>query len=678
MLNVVVIANVQVARQIVGFFYLTFIPGFIILKLLRLNDLSCSETLLLSVGFSLAFLMLCGLMLGEFCRSLGFLQPLSTFPMLITLNLLILVFVIVLHFKGHLVSFKNPRYNLKLILLLFPLFLSVFGAMLVNLYENNFILLLMILIISAIMAIAMLTQKISENLYPLIVIVISLSILFHSSLISKYLVGFGSDAHVEHFIFQRVKNDAHWSANNPYNEVGLGRLHSMLSITVLPTFYSNLLNIDSTWVFKIIFPFIFSFVPLCLYQIWQEYVGKKYALASTFLFIAQETFYTEMLGLNRQMIAELFFVLLLFILIKKIKNKEKFLCFAVFSFALVTSHYGLAELFLFFIVFIPISSFALKRISKNVNLLMVAFFFTTMFTWYIYTSNKSVFDSTLTYGEYVYNQLGNFFNPASRGQTVLQGLGLESPPTVWNAISRAFAYATETLIIIGFIGLITKRVKPKFDRDFYIFTLIAICFLGALILVPGLAKTMNMTRFYHLLLFFLAPFCPLGAEVIVGAINKQKKLVGTSILIVLVLIPYFLFQTSFIYEAVRSQSWSLPLSKYRLGIRLYTSFAFVTEHEVFGARWLSQHDIENHRLFADYHIFSVIVGYGMINEIDTLTNITQPEKDSLIYLGTLNTIFELVIYNGAWNTTDILESNFKFSNKIYSNGDCQIYHMANR
>jgi len=81
----------------------------------------------------------------------------------------------------------------------------------------------------------------------------------------------------------------------------------MLSITILPTIYSSLLNIDPTWTYKILYPPIFSFVPLILFKLWQRKLGSMKAFVASFLLVAQNTFYTEMLGLNRQMIGDLFF-----------------------------------------------------------------------------------------------------------------------------------------------------------------------------------------------------------------------------------------------------------------------------------------------------------------------------------------------------------------------------------
>ncbi|MFN3284467.1 MAG: hypothetical protein ACK40Q_09580, partial [Pseudothermotoga sp.] len=179
--------------------------------------------------------------------------------------------------------------------------------------------LLMIIAISLLFIIGVFSKRLlPSELYPFAILMIAIALIYHSSFISSYLVTFGSDVAVEHFVFKITQNTAYWGSPNPYFEhIGYGRIHSMLSVTILPTIYSSLLNIDSTWVFKSIFPLIFSFVPLGLYQIWKGYVGKKYAFISAFLFMSYETFYTEMLGLNRQMIAELFFVLLLLVIVNK-------------------------------------------------------------------------------------------------------------------------------------------------------------------------------------------------------------------------------------------------------------------------------------------------------------------------------------------------------------------------
>ena len=65
----------------------------------------------------------------------------------------------------------------------------------------------------------------------------------------------------------------------------------MASITILPTIFSTFLNIEETLIFKIIFPVIFSLVPIGLYQLYHPHWGKKVAFISCILFIVSFEFY---------------------------------------------------------------------------------------------------------------------------------------------------------------------------------------------------------------------------------------------------------------------------------------------------------------------------------------------------------------------------------------------------
>jgi uncharacterized membrane protein len=432
---------------------------------------------------------------------------------------------------------------------------------------------------------------------------------------------------------------------------------------------------DASLVLKLLYPFIFSCVPVGLYKLWQKEVGAKKAFIAAFLFMSFNTFYTEMLGLNRQMIAELFFVLLLLVIFNKdMKSFNRMVCFMIFSFALIVSHYSLAEIFLVFISTFFILSIIFKHQNKNVAASMIIFFLVSMFAWYIYTSSSAVFESLLTFGDYVLRQLVDFFNPMSRGPYVLRGLGLEAPPSIWNAIGRAFAYITEALIAIGFVGILLKRVKRGFSRYYFMLSLIAMIVLFALILVPGLASTINMTRFYHILLFLLAPFCVIGAEVILSSVSKQRTALYSSILLLFVLVPYFLFQTGFVYEVAGVESWSVPLSKYRMDNQiLMCTFAYINGWKTSGALWLNGHvDVQTARIYKDWSAHE-LVSYGMLPYAQFLSNTTVVPPAGIVYLSYLNVIDGLVVTldGRIFNSTELLF--ITNVNLVYSNGGCQVY-----
>jgi len=677
---ITVLFDIPVARQILLFTYLTFVPGYLIVKLLKFS-FEPLETLVFSIGFGVAFLMLVGLALNELGFMAGLSQPLSAIPLIVVLNNVILTAALLTYLKKErsevpCVSFGFVKWIMPLLV---PLILSVVGAVFVGVYGDNCLLLLMILAISLVAAFLTLKSKVPSVAYALAVFIIGVSLLFHSSLASKYITTFGSDVSLEHFVFKNTLENGFWSSVSPaYWHIGLGRLNGMLSITVLPTVYSNLLNLDSTWVFKLVFPLIFVFVPLCLYLLWKKSFGVKWAFVSVFFFMATTTFYTELLGLNRQMIAELFFALLLFVLLdKRMNGLQRMFSFTIFSFGLVVSHYGIAEIFLFLIVFALVCLLVFKRRINNLTVGMVVLFFVIMFVWYIYTSNASVFESLLDFGEHVYQQLGEFFNLESRGETVLRGLGLENPPTIWNAISRFFAYATEFLIVVGFACFLLKRKNIGVGLEHFILTSEAMGILLALIIVPGLASTMNMTRFYHVLLFLLAPLCVLGARFLVERILKRKSEMIVSVLLLLVLTPYFLFQSSFVYEIVKADSWSVPLSGYRMdAYKLYFGCGFTDGWSVSSVTWIRNNvDVGRIRIYGDSASYeNTLRTYGIIYEgyIYPLSNVTSVSENGIIYLNSLNVLNGKVI---AWsyvcNSTELYFLNNMYL--VYSNGGSEIY-----
>ena len=682
-----VIFDVPVARQVIGFAYLTFVPGFVIIRLLKLEEIDRLETFLFSVGLSVAFLMFVGLLVNEVGPVLGILQPLSLMPLMITSNGLILLMALLAYVRGTDIGFwssKSLAFSPFVLPFLCLPILSVIGAIWVNMYDKNSILMFMIIAISVLFGIAVISKKlVPPKLYPFAVLMTAISLLFQSSLISNYIVGWGSDVGNEYFVFKTTINSMYWSATPSVSLPSvIGRLNSMLAVTILPTVYSTLLGIDPIWIFKCVFPLIFSLVPLVLHRVWSPYVGKKYAFISAFLFMAYLTFYTEMLGLQRQMIAELFFALLLLVILsKKMKPLYKMTFFVIFSFALITSHYSLATIFLGFISFAVIVLIIRSRILKkpytgNFKASLVVIFFAIMFTWYIYTSSSAVFNSFETFGSNVINQLGDFSNPASRGATVLTGLGLEAAPTIWNSFSRAFAYVTEALIVIGFVGLILKKTKIRYETEYFLLSCAAATLLVATILVPGLANTLNETRFYQILLFFLAPFCVIGADVIVKLMSRKEKELAVCLLLLIVLVPYFLFQTGFVFEVAKSESgWTLPLSGYRMDDYTLYQLGYVNDYGAFGVEWMSKKiDVQYTPVYADDAASYELVSYRAIDGsyVLPLSNATEVSVNGTVYLNSLNVVDKTIVTDSYLTTTDKL-SFLAGMSEIYSNGNVEIY-----
>lgn len=689
---VTTLLDVAVARQVTGFLYLTFIPGIVILKLLKLRDLSVAQTVVLSVGLSIAFLMFAGLLVNELCPMIGISKPLSLWPLMIIINV-ILILMCALGCVANKEDFSidiNVAEGSKLsriIVFVFPPLLSIVGTIQVNVSQNNFLLLLLVIAISVLVVLGTFSDRLlPSRFYPLSLFMIAAALLFHASLASGYIYGY--DINVEYYTFKLTENNSRWNstinAGVPYDKI-----NGMLSVTVLPTIFAGILNLSATWILKTVYPLIFSFVPVVLYQFHKERVGKKVAFVSTFFFMATSAFFMEMLMLTRQMVAELFFVLLFFVLFHdKIDPLRKRILFIIFSAALAVSHYALSYIFMFYIFSAWLSLYILEKKTGRITASMVTLLFVILFSWYIYVSTSGPFNGLLSMGDHVITSISTeFFNPEARGQDVLRGLGLERAPSSWHLLGRIFAYATEFLIVVGFVALLTRRKKRALNPEYFVLLSLSMVILILCIALPAFASTLRMSRYYHTLLIFLSPLCIQGGENLLSFFAR-KRIKNESCILVLVLVilvPYFLFQTGFVYEVTRVSSWSIPLSRYRMGLTPY-AMGFIDEQDAFGAMWLSEKiNTKRTLIYADIMSkYTVLTSYGMTkrDQIMKLSNVTTVQTNSALYLRRMNLVYGvLFMYRGntekVWNITEISPV-LNNMNKVYSNGECEIYKATNK
>ncbi len=142
--------------------------------------------------------------------------------------------------------------------------------------------------------------------------------------------------------------------------------NAMLSVTILPTLYSNFLDIDINWVFKIFYPVLFSVTALALYDIYRNELGERFAWLSTFFFMAIPVFYTVMTSLMKQPIAEIFMALtMLAMLSKNLGPTPKLIMMMGFGFSMVVSHYAISYIFMFILLVAFLVQQALKILRKR-------------------------------------------------------------------------------------------------------------------------------------------------------------------------------------------------------------------------------------------------------------------------------------------------------------------------
>lgn len=671
-----VIFNLSIAREVLGFVYLTFLPGLALLRLLKLK-LEIVESILFAVGLSIAFLMAVGFFMNLLGPLIGISTPLSLIPLMVVTNAIVIL-LLFLEWRDHEYhSFHISRKKLVTfgLVLCAILILSVVGTLLVNSppHTDNSLLILMLISISVLVGLAAFSKKlVPPELYPPILFVVALVLLFHVSLFSKFIIG--GDIFGEYSAFRLTAINSYW------NPVISGKLYAMLSITILPTVYSAVLSLDGTSILTIIYPLIFAFVPLGLYQLFRSRVSKEVAFFSVFFFVSNLVFFNEIVELARQMIGELFYILLFLTLFSNnVKGSAKGLLFTVFSFGLVVSHYAIAYIFLALIFAVWLVGFLRKR-KTIVTAGMVALFAILTFAWFIYTSSASTFDDLLRASNTVSsNFVSDFFNPQSRGTQVLEGLGAPGINTFWHIIGRYIYYVTEALIVIGFLGLLLKKRRSFLNDEFNLLIFCNILLLGACIAIPNLAGTFNITRFYHVTLYFLAPLCALGGIDVLKLLSRKKvkeRYLGL-IVVFLVLVPFFLFQTGFIYEVAKEESYSLPLSAYRFDAMTLAERGVVSEPEVSSAAWLSQYQNLTRFVYADIMSEALFDYRGVQNGVRLSLGAPVP-SGSYVYLRQYN-VYDGVVFSsyhsaGAFNVSQIVPS-LNSTNVVYSSGSCEIHKV---
>lgn len=699
--------DVPILRPIVGFAYLSVIPGFVLLRFLRVREGSTIDNVLFSVGLSIAFLMFVGLLMNELYPLLGVLRPLSVLPLTITISVLTSGLLLVSH-KQNMIRANciKPRSSVffRATFFVLPPLLGIIGA----LYGSIPILLAMILAIAALYAASVLSSGLVPiKLYPLIISAVSTALVFHMSLRSKYLMGY--DVHLEYYVFKLTEINGRWHSPGPGSYPSLASMfvavyQSVLSVTILPAVYSLLLNISEELIFKIIYPLIFCLVPLALYRMYEKQTGKLVALISVLFFVSNHyAFYgVEMLSLARQMTGDLFLVLsMLLIVDKEIALQKRRILFMIFGAALVASHYTLSFIYLFYIVLV----FAISRsrasthrweAQKTLNGASVLLLIVLTFSWNQYVSSAPS-ETLIRNTREMYDMfVVDFFNLGARSSHISPPRPSVSPISLANWMLFCIRHL---FILVGVVMLMinTKRTAPEYGKivpEYRIVSISSVVILFLCIVVPNFAPTINFTRFYAITLMFLAPFFSLGGKTVFGWMVKLGTFFSHRMkrgshrnlefrLVSVVLIGSLLFEIGFVQHVTGADpsSPSLDMSRMKTSndLKKKANFynAYTPEQDVFGAKWLSRKTIGTPKIYADLpSAFHVLTSYGLISRdhIQRLSNRTSLEHGAYIYLRHLNVIDGIIVtvHDEPLNMSDV-SSLFENTNKIYSNGGSDIH-----
>ncbi|MCX6006505.1 MAG: hypothetical protein NTZ34_04490, partial [Chloroflexi bacterium] len=264
--------NIPVLRPVVGFIFLTFVPGILLLRILRVHDINIIESMVYSTGLSLTLIMFSGAVINFLLPLFDVKHPVSQFAILAALVIEIVVLMMAAWARDR--NYRNsssqrqrwPSTGINSVLfLLAVLLLMIAGIKISDVTGNNAALIISLLLVALIISLAAFKKFITREIYPFALFVVSLCLLYQTSLMSPYLVG--SDIYTEYHYFGDTATAGIWNytVDNPVN--------SCLSIVMLAPSYSFMLGIDGIWVFKAVYPILFSFVPLIIFRFMRIQIG---------------------------------------------------------------------------------------------------------------------------------------------------------------------------------------------------------------------------------------------------------------------------------------------------------------------------------------------------------------------------------------------------------------------
>jgi len=597
--------EIPIIRPLVGFVYLTFIPGFLILRVLRIHNLGSTESILYAVGLSLSSLMFLGLFANTVYPLLGISRPISLWPLTSTIAIFVFILCILSYLRDRDFA-KTCSINLDFILSPSTLFLSlipfiaVFGTFLVNFYANNILLMFLIPLIGFLPILAIL--KFEKKLYPFAVFIMAISLLFHTSLISNYLWGW--DIQLEYYFSKLVLTNGYWNSSL------YGSINGTLAIVILAPMYSLLCDLDIVWVFKIVYPFFFSFVPLTMYWVIKKQTTEKVSFLSCCFFIFFASFYSTMLHLARQQIAELFLALVIALLVnRELGRKSKSFLLMLFGVSIIVSHYGTAYLFMFICIanclFTLLLNF-LQLFGKNLPSKSYEFFigpaFTITFTvltltWYMFTAGAHSFENLLHSIQIITME---FLNPLNSDAFHLI-IRTVSP---YHNVTKVLHNITQFFVFLGIAELILVRKYTKnFNREYSQLSIIFFGIWMLSVIIPYYG--FGFTRVYQITLIVLSPYFVIGSLVFWKYSKKYSrgilKIQASQLprILSIFLLIFLLFNSGWVYEVAKDNPNSVALSE--------INFPVYKDSEVVAAKWLHGAK-DGGKIYADDYRWLLIIG----------------------------------------------------------------------
>jgi uncharacterized membrane protein len=648
---------------------------------------------------------------------LGYATPLSTVPLTVSLSLVIILMGAIAYKKTDAPVFRLSDLKLdtkeKAFLLVpaFFLFLGIFGTYLMNTADNNAMLMTLLFLIPAyVILIAIMRHRVPERTYLPMIFLTSLPLALIFSLRTTHLIG--DDIHSEYYLFRLTLQEEHWRIFLPNYS-----LSSCLSISVLPAIYQTILNMNSEYLFKVLYPLLLSLSPLVIFIISKKYIGNFYAFLASFFFMSQIYFLNNGGG-ARVSTAIFFFVLAIMVLFHDDMTRfNKNALFFIFTVSTILAHYSTTYIFLIILLLTWMGMLILPRIipykrgaaaspgnhgnstaqdsvpgssqyrlHRNITLPKIIVFFIMLFFWYG-LATRAPLEAGLGIVQATLKNLHQFLLLEAKGRVASQALG----QVVYRGLPPRIEVVASWLIIIfiavGVLSTLARYKKmvnidrtgggkidflsAKIDAEYFVLALACSAVMVFSVVLPFISQGYGLMRALFQTMVGLAPFFVIGGI----TLSRLLKLRPHWILLV-ILITYFSCTTGTLYQMF-DYPRSVVLNSEGGQYDLY----YIHDGEVYAARWLKEKaELENKRVYIDNGDAGRLISQGDISptriDMYLLTGTDEEIADGYIYLRYYNLVNgKIVTPKVTLGIHDTAEYQYKWEkkNRVYANGGSEIY-----
>jgi len=684
--------QIPIIRQVICFIYLAFMPGILILRILKIDELNFTETILLSMGLSLSFIMFTGALFNSLCLLIGISKPISEMPLIAFISAMVLLLCTVTYlrcgesYSDHSFDLKNLFSHSILFSILLP-FIAVLGAHLLRVHDSNLLLLSLLSIIS-IVPLLVGFDKLPEKAYTAVIWAVAFSLLSHISLTQ-------TNSLREAVVPGVVITEGAWISHLPSPQ------NALLSNTILHPIFSIILDLDIIWNIRIVNSLLFAFIPLVMYYAFKTFIDKKTAFLSSFLFMSLYLFYFMSFSI-RTGFAMLFLALLFLVSVnEKVSRLNKSILSIVFAFSIITSHYGTSYMFLFSLIFALLLVLLGKKLGywgySTTNLTSVTFvplYIVLALSWYLYVAGSSNFKWIVNFGEHVITSMEDFLSPES--STVIETLTIRQLPFSIQII-KYFLLIIAVSIAIGVLVSIYKRLlikKSNIPDEYLVFSM---AFIGTALTAFLPVGDQSCIRPFFIFLIVLAPFCLIGFESVID--NLTRYFIGSNsnksnekqifTFFSLFLFIFFILNSGIVSEIITKgadYSPNILIGEKRIKEcnNIYAKGYFYKElyipiHDIYCRDWIIYYMNDN-KIYCDqivYHGRFRFVNLERRCKGEKNIPVKVLDKDSqldgYIVLGYHNLMDGVIFQKDVRDSFSTSELQVNYKNKIYSNGGATIY-----